>query len=186
MLLETRENILRVLDYNPDTGVFTWKARGIEWFSSDRRCSAWNAKFAGKCAGSTRTSGCVVGGKKYSAFYWQIGFCGAVYLAHRLAWIVIYSERPDVIDHVNGDGRDNRICNLRNVSQLQNMKNKKRASNNKSGHPGVHFRKQDKKWAAEYGSSGKGSRVHLGCFETFQEAVEVRKQYEERIGHQVR
>lgn len=54
------------------------------------------------------------------------------YAAHRLAWLYVYGKWPDnVIDHVNGKTDDNRIENLRDVSQKENLKNTKFNRNKK-------------------------------------------------------
>ena len=57
--------------------------------------------------------------------YTRIGIKGRKYLAHRLAWFFVHGETPDTIDHINGEKSDNRIANLRNVTQAQNLLNKK-------------------------------------------------------------
>lgn len=46
------------------------------------------------------------------------------YREHRLIWVYMHGKLPtDVIDHINGDRADNRITNLRDVSQAVNMQN---------------------------------------------------------------
>ena len=44
----TQEIIRKLLDYDPETGKLTWRARDRKWFKSDRDCNAWNAKLSGK------------------------------------------------------------------------------------------------------------------------------------------
>ena len=43
--------------------------------------------------------------------------------AHRLAWALAYGRWPKVIDHVNGDRTDHRLCNLREVTPSENKMN---------------------------------------------------------------
>jgi len=57
--------------------------------------------------------------------YIVIKIKGRVYFAHRLAWLYIYGEWPsEIIDHINRERDDNRICNLRDVSSSQNNLNR--------------------------------------------------------------
>lgn len=79
-----------------------------------------------------------------------------------------------VIDHINGNTLDNRKCNLRVVTQTMNMWNRKIPKSNKSGVLGVY--QSHGKWVASIGLNRK--RIHLGTFETLEEAKKVRKEAE--------
>jgi hypothetical protein len=79
------------------------------------------------------------------------------------------------VDHINGLRMDNRRDNLRRVTHSQNMMNRGLQINNKSGKTGVY--RAGKKWRAEiYVNYVK---KHLGCFDTFEEAVAARNRAEE-------
>ena len=50
---------------------------------------------------------------------------GRQFMVHRVAWALYYNKWPEhTIDHINRDGTDNRIDNLRDVSQQVNNNNK--------------------------------------------------------------
>lgn len=71
------------------------------------------------------------------------------YYAHRLVWLYHHGEFADMIDHIDGDFRNNRIENLRSCTPAQNQYNSPRKSNNKSGYKGVAFCKGYRKpWRA--------------------------------------
>ena len=94
-------------------------------------------------------------------------------LAHRLAWFLHYGEWPNgCIDHINHNGTDNRIENLRVVEKSQNNKNATLRSDNSSGFCGVTFDKSQNKWIAQISVNGK--RKHLGSFSSATEAAECR------------
>jgi hypothetical protein len=77
-----------------------------------------------------------------------------------------------VVDHINGNGFDNRRSNLRVVSAMENAQNQPRLSRaNSSGYRGVCFHKQAKKWAA-YSRKDKKA-IHLGLHETAEMAAKV-------------
>lgn len=45
--------------------------------------------------------------------------------AHRIAWVLYYGHFPSqLIDHINHNRQDNRICNLRDVSPRDNSLNR--------------------------------------------------------------
>ena len=80
------------------------------------------------------------------------------------------------IDHINGNPKDNRRCNLRIVNHSNNMKNTKTSIRNKSGHKGVYYSKRECKWKAVLYADNK--RYHLGTFDKFEDAVAIREKAE--------
>lgn len=84
--------------------------------------------------------------------------------AHRIVWAVASGAWPEaVIDHENGNTQDNRISNLRDATQAQNMANLKTPRTNKSGHKGVSWAAHASKWRASIRLDGKCK--NLGYFE---------------------
>jgi len=75
-----------------------------------------------------------------------------------------------VIDHINGNGLDNRTENLRTCSHAENMRNRKRHKNNKSGYKGVYrdCRRERLQWRAQIRFEGK--KLSIGSYETPEEA----------------
>ena len=67
-----------------------------------------------------------------------------------------------VVDHINGNGFDNRRENLRIVTPEENALNRKKYTNNKSGFKGVYWHKRIKKWGVEIRAFNK--RKHIGYF----------------------
>lgn len=106
--------------------------------------------------------------------------------AHRVIWMLINGPIPQalVIGHIDGDGLNNNINNLRAVTKSENSKNAKLGRNNSSGHTGVF---QDihangfKKWRAFINIDKK--RKYLGRFYTKEEAVKARLEYEKEHGY---
>jgi len=83
--------------------------------------------------------------------------------AHVIAWYLQTGDWiPGRIDHINGDGTDNRIENLREADVFENMKNKRRMKNNTSGFCGVIFHQRDQVWEARMNANGK--RITIGSF----------------------
>src|SRR5689334_22074801 len=107
------ELLRKLLDYDPETGLFRWKARSPAMFDGNAtRCNRWNGRLAGKEAGNVRGDG-----------YRSIDVGNIKYLAHRLAWALHHGEEPIEIDHINGDRGDNRYANLREVTRTENNMN---------------------------------------------------------------
>lgn len=71
-------------------------------------------------------------------------------------------ENSEDVDHINGDGLDNRRCNLRIATRSQNMMNMRLPSNNTSGFKGVSWSKKAHKFKAYIQLQGKS--YHLGYF----------------------
>lgn len=149
MKIEITLKILKeLLDYFPLTGIFTRKV-----------AIPYSKVKVGDTAGGTNGEG-----------YTHIGIDGKKYKAHRLAWLYHYGEWPKgQIDHLNGVRTDNRICNLRDVTNRQNSNNKKR---HREGHlVGTFFDKRRGTWQARIYVKGKCK--YLGTFNTQQEASDA-------------
>lgn len=79
--------------------------------------------------------------------YLSVFFEKRMYRAHDLAWWWENNKYPDgIIDHINGNGLDNRIANLRDVTFKENLRNRKEHRN--GNYFGVQFDKSKKKWAS--------------------------------------
>lgn len=77
------------------------------------------------------------------------------------------------VDHINGNKLDNRRSNLRICTRAENSKNRITVKS-KSGHLGVYWSNQNKKWNAQIGLSGKSTS--LGFFDDIQDAIKARQQ----------
>ena len=82
------------------------------------------------------------------------------------------------VDHINRNKLDNRRCNLRIATPQMNAINQGVNSRNKSGVKGVYFNKKNGKWVASIIVSNK--YIHLGTFETLEDASMARKEAEEK------
>jgi len=117
----------------------------------------------------TRTSnaikiGDVVGSKQKDGGYIQMYFNKKRVRAHRLIWIYHNGDIPDKfqIDHINGIRHDNRIENLRLVTNTQNSYNRPKSRKSTSGYKGVYWNIRAKKWESKIQIDG--ILKHLGLF----------------------
>lgn len=102
---------------------------------------------------------------------------GRKFLMHRVIWFLNKGYWPKGnIDHINGDGLDNRISNLRDVPQSENTKNQGLQKRNTSGYPGVHWYSPRGKWVVKIGVKGKSK--HIGYFKDKGDAINARKEAE--------
>jgi hypothetical protein len=138
----TAETLRALLAYNPETGEFRWRVnrKGIQM---------------GDVAGCVNSSG-----------YTRIKVNGMEFVAHRLAWLYTHGTWPDhQIDHINGDKRDNRIKNLRDVSRSVNLQNQTRARRGStSGLLGVSWHKHKEQWETKIMIDKRSQ--HIGYFHT--------------------
>ncbi len=128
----------------------------------------WRRQFAGKPALTCKSTG-----------YYTGVINGKHFKAHRVIWCLHYGDWPHgIIDHINGNGLDNRIENLRCVDYKTNCTNRKIRSDNTTGYPGVY--KNRDRWVARIGNK------NIGNFKTLSEAIAARKEREIQENYIVR
>lgn len=75
------------------------------------------------------------------------------------------------VDHRDDDGLNNQRGNIRLCTQGENIRNRRVSVTNTSGYKGVHWKTQNKKWAATIHIDGKS--IHLGYFKSASDAALV-------------
>lgn len=170
--MPSQEYLRQRLAYDPDTGFVTWKDRPLDDFPSRAAHASWQGRFPGKRAGSYGK------GNDYVALRFQ---SRAVSL-HRVIWVYMTGRLPDGdIDHINGNKRDNRWLNLRDVTRSVNMQNAPLRSDNRSGTQGVFWCENLGRWRSMISVNGR--RVYLGYHEALADAVLARKTAERKYGY---
>lgn len=99
-----------------------------------------------------------------------------VYL-HRL---LTSAQKGQYVDHINRNRKDNRRCNLRLTSAVENGHNRGLSKNNSSGYRGVWLDKRRSFWVAEMWIDRK--KYYIGSFPTAQEAGDARNNFAKEIG----
>jgi len=129
------DEVRELLDYDPSTGVFTWRKKP---------CRRVNA-------------GAVAGCEFQKTNRWRIQINGRVYLRARLAWLWVKGEwPPHQIDHRDTDEGNDRFDNLRPATHAENQQNKDVDRRNSSGHKGVYF--DGERWRWQVRKEGKSRR----------------------------
>jgi hypothetical protein len=138
----TQEKLKELLDYDPETGILTWRVS-----------LNWRIKVGQRAGTHNKVEG-----------YRKIKIFGRMYREHRIVWLYVHGWLPERVDHDDGNGVNNRIGNLRDCTQAQNCANRKIHSNNESGYKGVWYSRQHNKWRAAIHMRGR--KKHLGLFNT--------------------
>ena len=168
--------VRELFSYDQASGDMVWRSRPASHFASEVRCRQWNRSHAGKVAGCTSKTGS--GGYKP---YIGISAFGKNYRAHRLIWLYVTGSFPKQgIDHIDGDGTNNRLSNLREADALLNNKNLALFKNNTSGICGVSFHSRNRVWRSSISSDGV--RRNLGTFKTLLDAACARRSAELKLG----
>lgn len=151
----TQERLKELLDYDPETGIFTWKMNRGKCFKGTAAGSSWKGK------------------------YQRINIERNLRFSHSLAFLWMIGYIPSIVDHVNRDGNDNRWCNLREVTKDQNAQNKSLTLRNSSGYIGVYKCSTTGRWSSQIRVSGK---VHfIGRFDSPLEAAIARDNIAKRL-----
>lgn len=155
-MLELRyEEVAKLFTYDRETGVLYWRIRD--------RNTIRHKYVAGSIKGNNDG-------------YRQVGIKGKHYKEHRIIMMLCFGHIPEnaEIDHVNHVRDDNRLANLRFVTRRENLRNQSVSSKNTSGVTGVSFWKTKKKYIAQIKVNREN--IHLGYFDTLEEAAEARRQ----------
>lgn len=161
--LPSQFELKSMLSYDEATGLLTWKNR-------EDVSDAWNTRHAGKPAlNSVHKNG-----------YKHGRINNKSCTAHRVIFKLLYGYEPRQVDHINHDRSDNRKENLRASRSTSNMKNVSFSCKNTSGHTGVRWRDNRKKWMANIGVNGRN--IFLGEFANKVDAIEARRRGELKYG----
>lgn len=153
-----------VLDYDPSIGIMIWR---------DTPCHR-NAR-----AGSE--AGCII--RSYDRLrvyrFVTITINRQKYKRSRLAFVWMTGEWPEhQIDHINGNSLDDRWCNLREATALQNAWNHKRRAKSSSLPMGIRTNPSGR-YSARLQVNKK--MIQIGTFDTIKEAenayATARKKY---------
>jgi hypothetical protein len=157
-----------------ETGSLTWLPRTTDFFKDGKQtpehnCAIWNGRYAHKKALTSIDSN----GYQHGSLF------GIKVRAHTVIWALHSGEWPsDLVDHINQDRLDNRICNLRIANKSINSMNSKIRSDNTSGYRGVTWHSNVKKWMAQVTKNGK--HHYLGVFANLEDAVSARRAFDHK------
>ena len=141
----TYEEVSEWLEYNPDTGNLYWLKK------PNRRIRV------GDVAGSKAQH------RKHN-WYYNLKVCGKRLKVHRVAWLLYYGELPNdmMIDHIDGNGLNNKIDNLRLATPAQNQYNRRKQQE----YPGT--QKRGNRYIARIQQDRK--KIYIGTYDTREEA----------------
>lgn len=123
----------------------------------DKRCHIIENEIVGQC----------------NRDYYTLKFNTIWYQCHRIIWKMHTGNDPiELIDHIDGNTKNNKISNLREATFKQNNLNIKIRKDNSSGVIGVYWMKAKKKWKVEISNSSGQLKYH-GLYSDFEEAKKL-------------
>lgn len=155
-----------------------WHTRPLHHFGSLRACNRFNTIYANTSAGYKR--------KVSNIDYIKVKLNNIGLSGHVVVWTLLYGVMPEFpIDHIDGDGANNRSSNLRLcTTPYINARNRKLSSNSASGVNGVYWDRGRKKWrAVGYRTvEGKDTIKFIGRYTTLEAAAAARDVWDRKNG----
>ena len=149
----TPQEVRTVFAYTPENGLLLWNIDTCKTKTGD-----------------------VAGG--LSNGYIQVKYKQRKYMVHRIIWCYVHGDWPkQMIDHIDGDRSNNRIENLRDVSNAKNQYNRHRLNkNNSTGHMGIIYRKRGDAYIVQI--TVLGAKKYIGYYKTLFDAIVARQSAE--------
>ncbi len=174
----TKNYLQECFIYDKNKGILIWKSRPLHHFKNKSGMDWFNRRFANKQAGFIHI------GHRSNTKYKAVKINGITFKLHQAVWIYhndTYKNNFN-IDHIDNNGLNNKIENLRLVTQSINLKNRPLQKTNKTGINGVNWHKSANKWQVRI-KDNNGNRLDLGRYDNFNEAVKIRKDAEKLYGY---
>ena len=164
--------------YMPELGQVHWQDhRPRDHFLTRAAYHHYHVRSAGRRAGCCLT-------KPNGTKYWAVtiplpGDAGIIGMREsRLAWLLVHGRWPmNDLDHIDNDGCNNKMGNLREATSAENHQNRSHSRNSKSGVIGVCYCNTYHLWIASVGIAGK--KIRRYC-KTREEAIKVRAELKAR------
>lgn len=140
---------MRVMDKETSNNLFTYDDGKLLWKAKKGKM------IAGSEAGTMNDQG-----------YMIVMLDGQRYRTHKIIFLMHHGYMPKYVDHIDGNRSNNKIKNLRECTQSENMYNASIRSDNRSGEKGVSWHKGANKWRVRLYIGGQETQI--GLFDDFE------------------
>lgn len=172
----TIEYLKECFRYDELEGVLYWQdSRPPHHFKDAKSCKIWNTRYAGHKAGG-------IAKIRETNIYLLVKVNNIKTPVHQVIWAIYYNEFADMIDHIDGDGLNNKLTNIRKSNPLENGRNHKLYTTTKSGITGVRWERN--RWRVSIGD-GKHYQ-YLGTYDNFFDACCARISAANKLGYGTR
>lgn len=100
------------------------------------------------------------------------------YYVHRIVFLMHHGYLPPILDHIDGNIKNNKIENLREATQSQNQFNRKIDKDSNTGVKGVKWVEKRKQYLAHVRVNYK--KHYVGCFKVLEDAEKAVKAFREK------